>query len=290
MRQQAVVPPDGARPWTDVYLDLAERAGFIDEVFEQGQTMWNIDERHKLETGKRYSVKDIAERQAKTLIGDDFSFDQLTDSACMITREKTIEEAYPRPFMDARVPIYMEHLIETGEQVGAVIEELGIEWDLSPYTPLLQYFPCHTHEEDGAFDLNVINFKVPFITFSVTSENLWIDEISRANPYTHNVMINTTTAAEKDLKDGDRINIMSRFAEGEGTVKVTELIHPECIGIPSTLGHWARAYSVSKYKGTGFNNFLPAPDVAYIDTLSGQTDSCVRVKIEKLESVQRVKS
>ena len=282
MRQQAVAPPGGARPWTEVYLDLAERAGFLEEVFEQGQTMWNIDDRHKLESGKRYSVKDIAERQAKTLIGDDFSFDQLTDSACMITREKTIEEAYPRAFMDARVPIYMEHLIETGEQVGKVVDELGIDWDLSPYTPLLQYFPCHAHKEDGAFDLHVVNFKVPFITFSVTSENVWINEISEANPYTYNVMINTKTAKKKGIEDGDRIKIVSRFAEGEGTVKITELIHPDCIGIPSTLGHWARAYSVSKYKGTGFNNFLPAPDVAYIDTLSGQTDSCVRVKIEKL--------
>jgi anaerobic selenocysteine-containing dehydrogenase len=146
----------------------------------------------------------------------------------------------------------------------------------------LHYFPCHAHAEDGAFDLHVVNFKVPFITFSVTSENVWINEISEANPYTYNVMINTKTAKEKGIEDGDRIKIVSRFAEGEGTVKTTELIHPDCIGIPSTLGHWARAYSVSKYKGTGFNNFLPAPDVAYIDTLSGQTDSCVRVKIEKL--------
>ncbi|MBT5240034.1 MAG: molybdopterin-dependent oxidoreductase [Rhodospirillaceae bacterium] len=288
MRQQAIAPPDGARPWTEVYLDLAERAGFIDELFAHGKTMWNIDERHALEKGKRHTVKDIAERQAKSLIGDDFSFDQLTESSCMITREKTIEEAYPRPFMKARVPVYLEHLIDTGEQVGQVVEELGIEWDLRPYNPLLQYFPCHAHSEpDADFDLHVVNFKVPFITFSVTSENLWIDEISQANPYTHNVMINTKTAKAKGLKDGDRIRISSHHADGEGTVKVTELIHPSCIGIPSTLGHWARAYSVSKYKGTGFNNFLPAPDVAYIDTLSGQTDSCVCVKVEKLSPAKR---
>ncbi len=249
--------------------------------------MWNINDRHSLEAGKRYTVKDIAERQAKTLIGDDFSFDQLTDSACMITREKTIEEAYPRPFMEARVPIYLEHLIEAGEQVADVVKELGIEWDLSPYTPLLKYFPCHSHSEnDPGFDLQVVNFKVPFLTFSVTVENLWIDEIAQANPYTYNVMINSKTAEAKGLKDGDRIRIESRFADGEGTLKTTELIHPECIGIPSTLGHWARAYSISKYKGTGFNNFLPAPDVAFIDTLSGQTDSCVRVKVTKLAKVE----
>ena len=283
MRQQAVPPPDGARPWTDVYLELAEQIGILDDLYSQGQTMWNIDEAYKLEAGTRHTVKDIAERQAKTLIGEDFSFDQLNETACLITRDKTIEEAYPRPFMKARVPVYMEHLIETGERVNDVVEELGIEWDLSPYAPLLQYFPCHAHEDHAeGFDLHVVNFKVPFITFSITVENLWIDEISEANPYTYNVMLNRKTAGEKGLKDGDRIKIESQFASGEGTLKTTELIHPDCIGIPSTLGHWARAYSVSKYKGTGFNNFLPAPDVAFIDTLSGQTDSCVRVKVSKI--------
>ena len=288
MRQQAVSPPDSARPWTEVYLDLAKRIGILEDLYTQGHTMWNIDDAHRLEAGKRHSVKDIAERQAKTLIGDHFSFDQLGDTACLITREKTIEEAYPRPFMDARVPVYMEHLIETGEQVGAVVEELGIDWDLSPYTPLLNYFPCHAHEHRGPeFDLHVVNFKVPFITFSVTVENLWIDEISEANPYTYNVMLNSETARKKGLRDGDRIRIQSPFADGEGTLKTTELIHPECIGIPSTLGHWARAYSVSKYKGTGFNNFLPAPDVAFIDTLSGQTDSCVKVKVTKISGNER---
>ena len=283
MRQQAVLPPEGARPGTEVYLELAERTGILEDLYTQGQAMWNIDEAFKLEPGKRHTVKDIAEQQAKSLIGESFSYDQLNETACLITREKTIEEAYPRPFMKARVPVYMEHLIETGERVSDVVDELGIEWDVSPYAPLLQYFPCHAHEDhDSGFDLHVVNFKVPFITFSITVENLWIDEISEANPYTYNVMLNSKTTHEKGLKDGDRIQIESQFATGEGTLKTTELIHPDCIGIPSTLGYWARAYSVSKYKGTGFNNFLPAPDVAFIDTLSGQTDSCVRVKVTKI--------
>ena len=95
-------------------------------------------------------------------------------------------------------------------------------------------------------------------------------------------MINKKTAARKNLKDQDHVKIISRFSSGEGYIKTTDLIHPECLGIPSTLGHWANAYSISKYKGTGFNNFLPEPNIAFLDTLSGQTDSCVKVKIEKI--------
>ncbi|MBT5267214.1 MAG: molybdopterin-dependent oxidoreductase [Rhodospirillaceae bacterium] len=285
MRQPAVEPPGEAKPWTNVYLEIAERLGLLEELYTIGNDSWGLSEKHKLDPTVGASVKEIALRQAKSLLGDDFTFDRIQETACMITREKTIEEAYPRPFLTARAPIYMEHLIDAGEHVRAVTEKLGLEWDFAPYTPLLNYFPCHAHShshEAPDFDLFVVNFKIPFITFSVTVENLWINEIARGNPYTFNVMINRITAEKKGLRDGDRIRIESHFADGEGTVKVTELIHPDCIGIPGTLGHWARAYNVSKYQGTSFNNFLPAPSVEFIDTLSGQTDSCARVRVTKI--------
>ena len=282
MRQQAVEPPGEARPWTDVYLDLAERLGILEELYTIGNRIWDISDKHKLDSATRPTVKEIAERQAKTLLGDGFTFDQMADSACMITRRKTIQEAYPRAFLDARVPVYLEHLIDAGRHVKKIVDDLGIEWDLRPYTPLLSYFPCHAHvHEDRDFDLFVVNFKLPFITFSL-NHNMWIDEIARGNPYTYNVMLNRTTGERKGLKDGDRVLIESKFAVGEGTLKLTELIHPECIGIPGTQGHWARQLSVAKYKGTSFNNFLPAPSVDFIDTLSGQTDSCTRVRVTRL--------
>ena len=115
MRQPAVAPPGEARPWTDVYLELAERMGFLEELYTIGNETWGISDAHKLDPSTKPSVKDIAERQAKSLIGDDFSFDQISESACMITREKTIREAYPRPFMEGRVPVYLEHLIDAGK-------------------------------------------------------------------------------------------------------------------------------------------------------------------------------
>ena len=185
MRQQSVTPPGQARPWTEVYLDLAERIGILPKLLEEGNRIWNLNEEHKLDSSKKYSIKDIAEKQAKSLIGNHFSFDQLNESACLITRAITIQEAYPRPFIKARVPVYLEHLLQTGKEVEKIINQLGIEWDLKPYTPLLEYFPCHaTISDEDDFDLQIVNFKVPFITFSVTSENLWINEISEANPYT----------------------------------------------------------------------------------------------------------
>lgn len=281
MRQSVVDAPEGVRPWTDVYMELAERVGFLDEMYSVGNDTWNLGPDHQLDPSARYSVADIAERQAKTLVGEHYEHSQLTDTGCLITRSKTIEEAYPRPFLKARVPIYFEYLLDTGEKVRKVTDSLKLDWDLAPYSPLLQYFPCDAHEPDGKYDLITVNFKVPFQNFSVTAENVWVDEISSANPYLHNVMINAATARKKGLQDGDRVVIESRWTKDEGRVKVTELVHPECVGIPGTLGHWARDMVISGGKGTAFNNFLPPPTMSRVDTLSGQVDSCVRVNVYK---------
>jgi len=282
MRQPALAAPEGVRPWTEVYLDLAERLGMLDALYEIGNESWGIDTAHKLEPGRRHSVRDIAERQARTIIGSEFRTDEIGDTACFITREKALAEAYPRPFIDARVPIYFEHLIDAGHQVAAVAEKLGLAWNVTPYAPLLRFFPCEALSPDGDYDLLIVNFKLPFQNHSISGENPWIDEISIANPYAYRVMLNRRTAAEKGLADGDRVVIESRHGKEEGTLRVTELIHPECVGIPGIFGHWAIRKPISRGKGAAFNNLLPPPAIARIDVVSGQLDSCVRVRICKL--------
>ncbi len=290
MRQQVLEPPAGVRPWTEVYMELADRIGVLDALYESGNEIWDLAEEYRLDPGGRYSVADIAERQAKTRLGADYSHDRLDETACLITRPKTLEEAYPRAFLDGRVPIYFEHLLDTREKVQAIIDDLGLEWDLAPYDPLLRYFACDAHAPDGEYDLITVNFKVPFQTFSVTAENVWIDEIASGNPYLHRVMINSATAGAKGLTDGDRVSVESRWTQDEAVVKVTELVHPECLGIPGTLGHWARDMVISGGKGTAFNNFLPPPSMSRIDTWSGQVDSCIRVRVTKIAPDATVKT
>lgn len=283
MRQPALAPPQGVRPWTEVYLELAERLGIRDKMTEVGNRIFRIAPEHRLEPGKRYSVRDIAERQAKTLLGADFDIDAIDDTACFITRPKTMAEAYPRPFLTARIPIYFEYMIDTGRAVKKVADQLGLkDWDVTPYAPLLSFHACEALEQVGDYDLFIVNFKLPYQTFSITAENPWIDEISRASPYAYNVMMNSRTAREKGLRDGERVRIESPYGRVEGTLRATELIHPECLGIPGMFGHWAVRKSVAKGKGTSFNNLLPPPSEKRIDVVSAQVDSCVRVKVSRI--------
>ncbi|UCE32042.1 MAG: molybdopterin-dependent oxidoreductase [Burkholderiales bacterium] len=288
MRQPVLEPPDGVRPWTEVYLELAERIGIADRLYEIGSQIWGIGEAHRLEPGVRHSMREIAERQARTIVGPEFSTDELRETACLITRDKTLAEAFPRPFLEARIPIYFEHLIGAGEQVREVAQRLGLEhWDVTPYAPLLGFFACEALAPDGDYDLFIVNFKLPFQTFSISAENPWIDEISRANPYAYHVMINRRTAEAKGLRDGDPVVVESRHGAERATLRVTELIHPECVGIPGMLGHWAQRKTVSYRNGPSFNNLLPPPSENRIDVVTGQVDSCVRVRVRRLEERAR---
>lgn len=287
MRQPSLEAPGETRPWTEIYIELAERIGMLDEFNKIGSESWGINEEQQLDQGKRHTVKDIAERQAKTLIGSDFTFEDVKDTSCLITRDKTAEEAYPGNFIKARMPIYLEHLIDAGEDLKSVIDDLGLEWDFRPYTPLVNFIPCDEcdHEEGDDYDLLIVNFKVPFQTNTISQQNLWIDELSRANPYTLKVMMHPDAAERKGLNDGDRVLVESHHGKDEGTLKVTQIVHPECLGIPGTLGHWARNLHVAAKKGTSFNTLLPPPNIKRIDTLSGQIDTCVRVRVTRIAHV-----
>ena len=127
------------------------------------------------------------------------------------------------------------------------------------------------------------NNKVPTHQFSVTTENLWIDELGMTNPYTYHVMIHTSVAEQKGLRTGDKVCVESKYGKYTGRLKVTELVHPECVNCCGTFGHWAKGLPISRNKGVLHNALLPKPNLSRIDTLSGQVDMCVRVKIYKVE-------
>ena len=283
MRQPVVEPPEEVRPWAEVYLELGERLGILDDIYQIGNDLWILDEQYKLKKGQHYTLKDIAERQAKTIVGSGFNWDRVQETSCIVTRKKTVEEAFPRMFFKSRIPIYLEYLLDHKEKVKAVINKLGIEWDFTPYTPVPIWIPCEAHADDDEYDLIATNCKISTHQFSVTTENMWVDEIAVENPYSYNIMVHTSMAEKKGLQTRDLVAVESRYGKVVGRLRVTELVHPECVNTCGTFGHWAKGMPISKNKGVLHNSLLPPPRLERIDTLSGQIDQCVRVKIYKVE-------
>jgi molybdopterin-containing oxidoreductase family molybdopterin binding subunit len=286
MRQPVVEPPEQARPWTEWYLEFAKRLGLLPKLYEVGNQIWNLSEEDRLDPQQTYTIRDIAERQAKRILGEAFSWETYRKQSSIVSREKTVDEAYPSMFFESRMPIYLEYLLGHAGDVKQVVSELGIPWDFRPYSPVPVWIPCEAQQEDGEFDLVSTNCKLPTHQFSVTSENLWIDEIAVRSPYSYNIMLHTSKAREKGLKTGDLVAVESKYGKLVGRLKVTEIVHPDCVNICGTFGHWAEKMPISKGKGVSYNDLLPAPSLAHmdrIDMLSGQLDQCAKVKIYKVE-------
>jgi anaerobic selenocysteine-containing dehydrogenase len=282
MRQAVAEPPGDATPWTQIYLELAERLGILDEVYRLGNAMWNLGDEYKIDPDQKYTIRDIADRQAKTIFGPDLSAESFTEKSSAVLREKTVEEAFPRMFLPSRVPIYLEYLLDHKHDVQEVLDELGFDWDLSTYSPVPVWIPCEACDEDREYDLIATNNKTPTHQFSTTTENIWIDEVAKENPYIYSIMMHTSAAERRGLETGDTVRVESRYGSYTGRLRVTELVHPDCVNCSGTFGHWAKGLPISTGKGVNHNALLPKPTLDRVDTLSGQIDMCVRVKVSKV--------
>ncbi|MFQ6083850.1 MAG: molybdopterin-dependent oxidoreductase, partial [Candidatus Aminicenantia bacterium] len=102
------------------------------------------------------------------------------------------------------------------------------------FNPLPSYLPIPEHEKRKPDELILTTYKVNVQTHSRTQNCKWLTEIYHDNP----AWINPKTAAERGIKDGDKIRIKSKIGEIVTKAKVTEGIVPGVIAISFHLGHW----------------------------------------------------
>ncbi len=286
--QQVVEPPPGVRNWIEVMMDVAEKLGILGDFNAEMNriTGLGMNEQLALQPDRKYSMKDIRDRTAtlvSALCGTMVAPDLFTpDHSFVQGPKKTAEESYAGAFYDARAPIYLEHLIDVGEEVKKVTRGLGMDWwDTSHYTPLTEWNPCPVHEEDGKeYDLFVVNSRLPLHGQSYTADNPWVDDICKRTRLDYSVAMHRGIAEKKGIRDGDIVTVESRVGTVKGRVRLTEGIHPECIGIFGVLGQWARDKVIAKGKGAHVNSLI-GHDWSMVDTLTGQLDFCARVKVSK---------
>ncbi len=276
--RQAIVPPVGeARDWQDVLMELAERMGFLGDVYTRLNAVYGLKEPYKLDPSRKYTNDEIGDRRFKSQFGEEKGLEWFKKNGFFSFKRK-VDELYPLPWLKARFPLYFENIKTAGVKVQEVTQSMGLkDWDLSDYEPLPDWKPCDAHRHAGGFDLSACNFRVPTHNFSVTAENPWLCEFAELNPYAQAVIINTKTARERGIKDNDRVYVESSVAKVTGIAKVTECVHPDAVGISSHFGSFAKGKPIAYGKGTNLNRLTPFD----IDTVSTGLDSCVKVKVYK---------
>jgi molybdopterin-containing oxidoreductase family molybdopterin binding subunit len=261
-------------------LEVADRLGFLGDVYKMFNVKWGLKDPYKLDPNARYTMDELYDRWTKSLFGPERGIDWFKTHGYHKVR-RTPQENYPGPFIKARFPMYFENMLRAKNSVAKVAEQLGHKWDTSDYRALPEWKPCPAYENGKApFDLFVVNFKIPFHGLSITTQNPWLSELSERNPYAYKILINAETAARKGVNDGDEIWVESEAGKVKGVAKVTECIHPEVIGIAGVFGSWAEGKPVAKGKGVHFNTLLPL-NMERVDPISSGVDSCIRVKVSR---------
>jgi len=282
--QPAVQPPPGAREWTEVALELAERVGRIHG--EGGFNHWvnltfRLKPHYRLGLEERYTVPQVLERIAKNVIGDD-GWHQLVTQG-FFARKAPAAERY-MPYGPARLALYNEYLKKTGEDLVVALRQCGAydrlkdDIDFTDYDALPAWKPGPIHGPSDRYDMYAVNGKSVLFTFARSAFNPWLMEMAERDPYVLKVWINRATAHAKGIRDGQRIWVESAAGKVLGEAKVTEGVHPECLGIASTLGHWCD-HPIAQGKGTHFNTLIGL-SLKNTDPIAGNMQgSAVRVRV-----------
>jgi len=283
MRQVVVEPKAGRKPYDVVLSELAERLGILDKYINEINRVWGLEPKYALKAGEKVTSEEICDKVAKNLFGDEHDMEWFKKNG-FLRWPKKVEEVYWRYFIDVRVPIYMEYMVDRREKTKEIAEQIGLDIDFTQYTPLISWFPCSIHKIDKPeYDLYCFSYRDVLHTSSFSLEQPWLDEASRMNPYTYNITMNVDTARKKGIKDGDTIQIESDSGRKvQGTVKLMEGQHPQTMGIVACSGHWAKGMPIALGKGSNFDTLLELDD-EHVDPLCGNIETAVRVKVKRIE-------
>jgi len=280
VRQPVVDLPKGMRYPQEIILELADRVGILDDFYRLLNHAFRLKERYALQPSDRYPVTEVIDRMARSWFGEEHGLNWFRENG-VIRYPRDVEEAYSGPFIDARVPIYLEHFLQRGDELNKVIAEMGLDWDFSDYKPLSDWLPCPSYDavRKGEYDLIAVHYKLPYVYGGFGNENPWIDEIC-AQTDSYSVLVNVDVAKTKGFTDGDEVWLESPVRKVRVRVKLTQCIHPEVVGIAGHFGHWSQGMPIARGKGVNFNSLLPT-DLDHIDKISTALDHCVQVRLYK---------
>ncbi len=296
----AIKPAYNARSMDAVLLDLAEKVGTLTGEKGMIAAINNSIKDFKLDTEAKPTMRQIAEATLKQNFGADAKLSDVNDEhgpffRFAVTGAKRFNYFY-YPDNKVRHQMYLAENMRARAELQKNLKEAGLDgipgWETNmadywkAYDPIPSYFQCYENSKAPAeYDLYAINWKTPMAPFFCgdTHGNVWLHETMKTwDPYEYSVWINTATAAKKGIQDGDMIVIESQWGKTQGAAKVTELIHPDVIGIPS--GHGAASILANPITAEGaYHNGLGTLDEKNlaVDPLTGQIEEGFAVKVYK---------
>jgi molybdopterin-containing oxidoreductase family molybdopterin binding subunit len=282
--QRTVEPQYSRRYVMDVTMDILDRIGLRAKFNEYLNNYINLNETLKLKPTDKLTWEQLGDRVVKSYFGPEHDWEWFKKHG-FITWPKTPQEFYSSSLSsDLRIPIYREFMIDLGEKIRKVVEELDMEINWQQYTAYPEWFPCPPHQvKDPQYDLYCFCYRDPLHMNAVSMEQPWLDEASSTNPFTYNITMNIDMAQQKGLKEGDTIELESdKGNKVQGVLHLREGQLPQAVAIMGSAGHWAKGQPIARGKGINFNSLMEVR-WSECDPICFILECCVKVKATKIK-------
>jgi len=264
----------------EILLEVAKRAGFIDEVYRVANEMWGLKgTEYELDPKGDYKYLELIDRRLRSMLGKEHGLEWfLRPEGSILKWNASPTEHYKGPFRKSRIHLYHEFMLSAGESLTRLSQEMGIEWDTSDYLALPVWKPCPSFTDRiGDFDLFVVNYKVPIQIHGVGRFNPFLRQLVEARRLEAS-LVHPVTAARKGIKDGDLVWLETPTGRRTRSVILTsERVHPEVV---ATMQHRISS-------GADFNSLLVL-NRETLDFVGCTVDSCLLVKVSKAEQASGI--
>jgi anaerobic selenocysteine-containing dehydrogenase len=286
LRQPVADPLYDTRSEEDIFNELAERLGFLEQWNDTLNKAFGFQARPELllERNTKHTDKEIVRRKGLLWNGKELDWQIANAHAIPPARA----DYWYRPWEGLRLRFYVEDIVRARDGLKRKMEEAKVpirhEWEWDCYQPLPRPFLEPVHTEPPEFDLYAITFKEIHLNFGETLGNPWIDDIVFRDPVHAALLVNANTAAAKGLSEGDLVSLESPYGKIFGRIALSQGVHHETVAVSNSLSRVGGQNKSVRLGGGHFNELLPS-DLRNTDACSSQLETVARVKITKVEAL-----
>ncbi|MDE3076407.1 MAG: molybdopterin-dependent oxidoreductase, partial [Chloroflexota bacterium] len=281
--EPVIAPLHERRDVLDVLLDIGQRLRIVTgpEGFNARVNAFNgWTGEAALALDRPYAWGEIAQRLARSALPAGVPFEEVRQRGWWV-RPLRAEEKYMH-YRLGRIPFYPEYVQSTGEKLGRELEKIrfqqrtGLEIDLSEYAALPSWKPSPNHQPDPDYQLYAITYKPAMLSFGRSAFNPWLMELAERTAHSR-IWMHPSAAGARGIKDGQLVEVASRWGKTRGRVKLTEGVFPECVVLPAILGHTV-SHPIAHGRGAHFNSLLPL-DWEHTEQAFAGLENKVRVQV-----------
>jgi anaerobic selenocysteine-containing dehydrogenase len=261
MYREPVPPLYNTRQPQDIIIELCGRMGMIADfnaavnmmgVILGEVTFVQLEGDERLKPDKRYTIAELWDKGMRQYFKRPLS-DMKKEG--ILIRELSPASAYNSYFFkkgETRHPIYFERLKASGDKLrkfySGNIDKIRIpDFDLAKemdnmlqyYESVIQWRPKKVTQSNKEYPLHAINWKLPTCVMKAAGQDTmpYLIEVGETfDPSYGKILLNTKTAEEYGIDEGNSIWVETENGKTSGTVHVTELIFPGVVGFAGALG------------------------------------------------------